>query len=53
MTTFFTLHELCNLIMYVGNSFGQTHPWVVQLGTTSRNGYGTKNNQKIFLGPLL
>jgi hypothetical protein len=29
---------------------GRTHPWLVQLGTTSRNGQGTKNDQIIFLG---
>jgi hypothetical protein len=31
----------------------QTHLWVVLLGTTSRNGEGTKIDQIIFLGLFL
>jgi hypothetical protein len=33
-----------------GKHFGWKYPWVVPLGTTSRNEKGTKNNQIIFLG---
>ncbi len=30
----------------------QKYPWVLPIGTTSKNGEGTKNDQIIFLGPF-
>jgi hypothetical protein len=32
---------------------GQIHPWVLSLGTTSRDGSKTKSDQIIFLGSFL
>jgi hypothetical protein len=37
----------------VARHSGQIQPSMVPLGTTSNNGYGTKNDQIIFLGPRL
>jgi hypothetical protein len=47
-------NDIANKVKWDHSSiFGWKYPWVVLLGTTSRNEKGTKNNQIIFMGPLL